>query len=451
MKPKRRKIKLTDWRGLYNEGWKGEITEEAFQHPAKFARKLIQRMYRHALEEGWLAPGDVVIDPFGGVALGGLDAGIHGLQWVGCELEPKFYAIASNNIALWERRFGGHGKFVRPVILNGDSRTLRANLATLVEDCNLATSSPPYNLPMSQDHNGKRGGKRGTNPSETGAFVKYGNTPGQLEGLPMGDLAAALSSPPFVTARQDTTPSVKGESAPTKHDPEGMALAAISSPPYVDSMESGKSGIDWEKAGRKDRTRPSEHRHSVMSNNAPTAYGQTAGQLGAMREGQFDAAMSSPPYEGSAESGSRHGDAGIVGRDKAAGKRVSNFRYSDDPNSNNVGGKTGEDFWSAAKIIVAETFLALRPGGHALWVVKDFVRDKQIVPFCDQWQQLCESVGFVTCCRHRAWLVEEDHHADMFTGVDVRKTERKSFFRRLAEKKGSPRIDYEQVICMVKP
>lgn len=28
--------------------------------------------------------------------------------------------------------------------------------------------------------------------------------------------------------------------------------------------------------------------------------------------------------------------------------------------------------------------------------------------------------------------------------------ERKSFFRRLAEKKGSPRIDWEDILCMEK-
>jgi len=32
----------------------------------------------------------------------------------------------------------------------------------------------------------------------------------------------------------------------------------------------------------------------------------------------------------------------------------------------------------------------------------------------------------------------------------VKRKERKSFFRRLAESKGSPRIDHETVLCMVK-
>ncbi len=45
------------------------------------------------------------------------------------------------------------------------------------------------------------------------------------------------------------------------------------------------------------------------------------------------------------------------------------------------------------------------------------------------------------------------HHGeqdDMFGDAKQLTTERKSFFRRLAEKKGSPRIDHEDVICVVK-
>src|ERR1044071_4185220 len=61
----------------------------------------------------------------------------------------------------------------------------------------LCVSSPPYNPPMSQDHNGSRGGQRGTTPSEKGAFVKYGNSEGQLEGMSMEGFDAAIASPPF--------------------------------------------------------------------------------------------------------------------------------------------------------------------------------------------------------------------------------------------------------------
>jgi hypothetical protein len=53
---------------------------------------------------------------------------------------------------------------------------------------------------------------------------------------------------------------------------------------------------------------------------------------------------------------------------------------------------------------------------------------------------------------HRAMMVNHKGKQMMLDGgVKDIKTESKSFFRRLAEKKGSPRIDWEVVWCMVKP
>ena len=100
----------------------------------------------------------------------------------------------------------------------------------------------------------------------------------------------------------------------------------------------------------------------------------------------------------------------------------------------------------------AMTYAVLKPGGHTAWVTKRFVRDKKIVEFSEQWAQLCEAVGFVRVEWVRAMLVE-DHgdQLDIFGGVTTRGKQRKSFFRRLAEKKGSPRIDWEDVLILRKP
>jgi hypothetical protein len=43
-------------------------------------------------------------------------------------------------------------------------------------------------------------------------------------------------------------------------------------------------------------------------------------------------------------------------------------------------------------------------------------------------------------------LVKEWHEPTLFEGHVRREKSRKSFFRRLAESKGSPRIDYEEVL-----
>ncbi len=95
----------TDWRNLYGESWKGLITDEAFAHPAKFSRALIAKIYQHLLDEELIQPGDTVLDPFGGVALGGFNAMRLGLHWVGMELEEKFHTLGNGNIDLWEKQY----------------------------------------------------------------------------------------------------------------------------------------------------------------------------------------------------------------------------------------------------------------------------------------------------------------------------------------------------------
>ena len=98
-----------------------------------------------------------------------------------------------------------------------------------------------------------------------------------------------------------------------------------------------------------------------------------------------------------------------------------------------------------------ELALLLPAGAVCAWVVKAYVKNKAIVPFPQQWQALCEQHGFVLVEEIHASLVE-DHGTQQGCLVRRRciKTEKKSFFRRLAEKKGSPRIDHETVLIVKK-
>jgi len=68
------------------------------------------------------------------------------------------------------------------------------------------------------------------------------------------------------------------------------------------------------------------------------------------------------------------------------------------------------------------------------------------VDFPGDWQKLCEQVGFETQEEIHALFAQER----TVKGQKVR-VERKSFFRRLAEKKGSPPIDWETIWIMQKP
>src|SRR5258706_11905406 len=54
---------IDEWSGCYPSNWKGMIVEEAFAHPAKYSNKLIRKIYDHIAKEGWVEPGDCVVDP----------------------------------------------------------------------------------------------------------------------------------------------------------------------------------------------------------------------------------------------------------------------------------------------------------------------------------------------------------------------------------------------------
>lgn len=49
------------WHGCYRHGWQGILVPEAYAHPAKMARDLIQRIYAHAAAEGWVHGGEYVV------------------------------------------------------------------------------------------------------------------------------------------------------------------------------------------------------------------------------------------------------------------------------------------------------------------------------------------------------------------------------------------------------
>jgi hypothetical protein len=341
------------WAGCYAEGWQGLIVPEAFAHPAKFARALIQRIYQHLMAEDWLHPGDTVLDPFGGVALGGLDAGLAGMRWLGVELEPRFHTLGQANIALWQRRYGHLPQWITPTLVQGDSRQLQAVLREQVGCC---VSSPPYSHGLGKEHTYADHTKR-EDDSHRGIMQEkgivdpyYGNDPAQLGNMPAGTLTAAIASPP-----------------------------------YADSTTVDSRAI----TDAKTHTRPLGAMQHLQH-----GYRQTPGQLGT---------------------------------------------------------EHGATFWTAAHQIVAQVVALLKPGGVAIWVVKNYVRDKQLVDFPGDCRRLCESLGLRTLHEHHAFLAEQHGTQGGLFGEDTQyQTARKSFFRRLAEAKGSPAIDYEVVYCMVK-
>jgi hypothetical protein len=500
-----------DWCGLYSTSWKKDIVPEAYSHPAKFNRGLIAHIYKHMIAEGWLHPGDVIVDPFGGVALGALDAMRYGMTWHGVELEPRFVQLGNQNIEFWNTRYGaalpGWGT---ARLIQGDSR----RLLEVIAEAGACVSSPPFSQSGVTDHDGQTDALKGKFTGGGDSFLfnySYGSTPGNLGNMrgTAAGLSAAVSSPPFGESEpvQDTewfkqhreemgrnsaaaggtpghygtTPGNLGNmrgtaaglsvavSSPPYADgcahtggddpkPEhieggeyhGIGLAgAISSPPYAETaVEKNSTGINIEKQWQTyraqgggmslDAFKAQQERHSHD-------YGNSLGQLGAMKAAGFEGAVSSPPWLQTGRGcKSINGDDALMARHAASNMNVG-FGKTDGQLTN------ADNFWEAARQIVDQVYAALAPGAHAVWVVKAFVKNKQRVDFPGQWRQMCEAAGFQTLHEHRAWLVENRGAQHTLEGELLeKKVERKSFFRRLAENKGSPRIDYEVVYCMVK-
>jgi DNA modification methylase len=466
-------VKPTIWHGCYDKSLKGFITDQSFGHPAKYSLGLIERIFDHCLQRGYLKRGDLVGDVFGGVAIGGLVAAYRGLRWLGCELEPRFVGWSRANIELHRTKLEYLGCPL-PVIVQGDSRKFAERVQAIVSSppysetlshgggpdtkhdllqggksllaikagygetngnigscpagvVEAVVSSPPYNLPMSQDHNGKRGGKRGTKQIEPGAFAKYGNTEGQIEGLQQGKVAAVVSSPPY----SDIAAGAGGlNTKPAKHN----------------GQQSGRSA-------------------KAASQDADQKYGTSDGQISRLKVG---AVVTSPPFEDC-----KQGTSGTLKEMKTAWQRDPknfgkpghrpaqmseyNCNSMNDEYGNTegqIGNAKGETYWQAMDQVYRSCFQAIRPGGVLVLVVKDYCKGGKRVRLCDDTMRLCEHIGFQPLERIHAMLVSETVEAGLF-GEEKTKRQRKSFFRRLYEA-GIPdgderRIDHEEVLILTRP
>ncbi len=487
-------IKIDEWEGCYDGGWKGWITPESFSHPAKFSRALIERIYDHALNEGWIEEGGIVLDPFGGVCLGGLNAMAMGLNWVGVELEEKFVKLGEQNIELWNRELAGWPNLGTARIVQGDSRRLK----DVIGEASLIVSSPPY----AETHN--QGGDQATHPgmkwkhgerTDRGRVNRtnfkgtdYGCTKGNLANLPEGNFQDVIekadlvvSSPPFleVLGSSNSTkfmekianqPGSKrfGRTIYKKREVEDYGhtsgnLANLkegdfdliySSPPYAECIKSGGDGIDWNKIkGEEGKPNRSLGRGAIAD-----GYSQNSNNLGSMKEGSIDAVISSPPYEGALGNRQHEGDqAKYVKRQEAYRLKHPEFKrpkgesMAYPASEGNLGSKYGDTFWSASREIVQQCYELLKDGGHAIWVTKSYCKKGAIVDFPMRWKNLCESVGFKTVCEHRAMLVKTVLVEKSDGSIEIKEIQRKSFFRRLHESKHPDlRIDWEMVQCMVK-
>lgn len=90
-------VQYSEWTGVYLKKWTpSDLNEEAFSHPAKMGKGLVLRIFEHAIERGYLIPGQTVIfDPFGGQMSTAYGALKYGCPSILIELEQNFFDIGA--------------------------------------------------------------------------------------------------------------------------------------------------------------------------------------------------------------------------------------------------------------------------------------------------------------------------------------------------------------------
>ncbi len=266
-------------------------------------------------------------------------------------------------------------------------------------------------------------------------------------------LSAANSLSPDKGPHLHARPTVGMSARGNSNLRAGQVDACITSPPYAESETASAC-----KAQNPDG-RQQSYKRAMGCNN----YGHTEGQIGALRAGQVDACVTSPPYEATDLNGKRatpclerkaelleaagHDAKKWLGKKRCTQMRTDGYGASD----GQIGNSTGQTYWEACAQVYQQVYQSLRPGGVMAVVVKDYVAKGKRVPLCDDTLKLLVSIGFEPIERVHAMLVKETVENTLFDGPVTQRREKKSFFRRLAERRGSPRIDFEEVLWVRKP
>jgi len=169
-----------------------------------------------------------------------------------------------------------------------------------------------------------------------------------------------------------------------------------------------------------------------------TEYAPSEENIGNLK---FDVAITSPPYEGSLEGGSRHTKGGIASRDPALAQtgtyatRLSfgvPVGYS--PKKDNIGNLKKETYLEAMLQVYREMWKVLKPNGKAIIIIKPFIRNKKVVDLPYHTWLLLKKAGFT------------------LTQLFKLRLKQQSFWRILYHKKfpSVPKIAHEYVLVTEK-
>ena len=344
------------------QGYEQFFHPDAVTHPAKANLNMLRWIIERFTKEG-----EVVLDPMAGTGSTGVMAAHLNRRAVCIDLEQKFVDMTNKN----NERFREACKFwnvERPeiVAMQGDSR----QLSEVLSKVDSIIFSPPY----SESH-------------QVADPKFYAKALHDLEGRNIKQEKAG-------------TRELSENPENISNLPHGKIDTIVTSPPYAETIS--KAGGETSKylKPEKDGCKVGE------SSSLMRKYSETPQNVANLPKGEIDAIVTSPPYELSMEGGSRHHPESEPHYKIVREKRAWNY-YSDDKTGSQLGNLSGETYLSAMLKVYRECRKVLKPNGLMVIIIKNFIRNKQIIRLDLDTIKLCQKAGFRLAKRFKAYLGQQ--------------------------------------------
>ncbi len=358
------------------KGWKTFFDEDSIKHPAKMNLNLLRWILKTYTE-----PGQVVLDPMAGTGSTVILAALLGRDGIAVELEPAFCEMIKENISRTKKQSSlmMQGEMI---CIQGDAQSLDLN-----SESDAIIVSPPYSNTELDGRSKEDREKR---------LIEAGYSPknylgGKGRNVMLKPYDAVVTSPPYGNRLADDVVE-DGDAARMSYRQAINKVevdAVVVSPPYGEALK--HRGQNQEEVKQKLREKGYSEKYLKGSWSQPNQCQQWA--------------------------------------EEAYGS-----------NKENIGNLKGNKYEGAMLKVYEACYNTLRPGGPLVLVVKNFIRDRNVVRLDQITIQLCEKVGFIL---KDQWYFK----------VPI-----KSFWKHLYEQKWDeekegrpcPQIDYEDVLVFVK-
>jgi DNA modification methylase len=354
---------MSEWKFPRDTAFRKQFfVPDSFAHPAKMDAQLLIRIV-----ETYTEPGETILDPMAGSGTTML-ACMLGRNVILLELEEKFVGMCRDN---WEQ------VRMRPqlgytmgecVIMQGDARQLDGLLVDKI------VTSPPY-AEAKQFQDSQFEDKMRIDTKRLGAVRKYNpEAPDNIGNLPYGAIDKIVTSSPYAEQVQGSRHS--------DHQPEQRRRRLIKAGYNPDDYQLGKGRqceVVWE-------------------------YGKAPEQIGNLPYGEIDKIITSPPYEGIEKAGKSGIDNTKLTHKRSRYQSSIRAReiiaegYS--PSEDNIGNFKSTSYLEAMLQVYQQCYKVLKLQGLLILVLKNFIRNKQIIRLDLDTIKLCEQAGFSFVERH---------------------------------------------------